>query len=946
MSVILPADLPGYGLRLVAYVPNEDKKLGLLPFPLSFEAAAPLNDVSSLRLDYSSHAPGADLLAQPCEIALEYLAGGDWVEPPGGRFLRIKRGSDVTDQAGKRSYTCPGYAWAFKKAVLYPTAGMVDGKRQFNAVPVGAVLRTLIDEAKARGALEGMTAEFSSSTDSNHQAWATKLTIALDPGVDLLTLLLNLSDQGVIDWRMRGRALEVFNEGTVMACDRSAGPALVDLRLGRDVDQAPDDATLEDLSTAILIAGENGFTHEIANDPSASPWGRWETYQQQGGVSDAGTAAALGQAALSRASGERVQITRAVVFDEARWLPWANYAPGDKVLAPGDGGRMEPLRIRQVTLSRAGDGKLSGNLVLNDRFLEDDIKLARKSAGILAGGVSSGGSGTTPAPDSSGRVPAPPPGLIVEPDAYLDTTGYAQGIAVVTWGPVTADVNGVALDVDGYEVYARPNAGSGLWYLVAQTASGDVSASVSPLNVDSEYAFKVRAVGNDGTKGVFSAPVAVLVPNDPWPPPVPSAPTLTTRLGVIHVAWDGLGAGGVVMPIDFERVRVWMQDPLAPGAAEVGYLTAAGVVVIPDQPYGKPRAVWLTAVDRSGNESAATSPKVIATAPLVDADLIGQVIDGAEHIIDGTIPGDAKITADSITGRLIRALAIEADKIAANAITADKVAAGAIQASHVAANAIEADKVAANAITADKISANAITAAKIAADAINGKTITGGTITGAYLRTASSGQRIEVAPPGASLPEIRFTSSSGGQASITAGGSFGTGIEIVGSADSFGRRFTLVQSASLFEVKYRYSGSSQANGGFMELRDSGTKVGWYGSGIEDENYFEFSDYGYGPRTTHIGRWNHLSAGPRWGILTGRLTVGDGYGGMRINYPTTLMTVPNPVAGVKHAVDSVPNFRWCLSNNTFSSFDVDWQVDPDATNRTNYGKEVFFWIFRT
>ncbi|MFI7705523.1 hypothetical protein [Nonomuraea sp. NPDC049480] len=841
----------------MAYEPNGDK-LGLLPFPLSFEAAAPLNDVSSLRLDYSSHAAGEDLLAQPCEVALEYLADGDWVEPPGGRFLRIKRGSDVTDQAGKRSYICPGYAWAFKKAVLYPTGTLVDGKRQFNAVPVGAVLRTLIDEAKVRGALEGMTAGFSSSIDSNNQEWAAKLTLALEPGVDLLTLLLNLSDQGVIDWRMRGRMLEVFNEGTVMARDRSAGPALVDLRLGRDVDQAPDDATLEDLSTAILIAGENGFTHEIANDPAAAPWGRWETYQQQGGVSDPGTAAALGQAALSRASGERVQITRAVVFDAARWLPWADYTPGDMVLAPGDGGRMEPLRIRQITLSRAGDGKLSGNLVLNDRFLEDDIKLARKSAGILAGGVSSGGSGATPAPDSSGRVPAAPPGLIVEPDAYLDAGGYARGIAVVTWGPVIADVNGVALDVDGYEVYARPNAEGELWYLVAQTASGDVSASVSSLNVDSEYAFKVRAVGNDGTKGVFSAPVAVLIPNDGTPPPVPSAPTLTTRLGVIHAAWDGLGVGGAPMPIDFERVRVWMQDPLAPGAAEVGYLTAAGVVVIPDQPYGQAREVWLTAIDRSGNESAATPSGVIATVPLVDTDLIGDIIDGAEHIIDGTIPGDAKITAGTITGRLIQALEIKADHIQANAIEADKIKAGAIQAAHIAANAIEADKIA----------ANAITAVKIAADAITGKTITGGIV-----RSGATGQRFVLDSstldlrfyPAGNTNYSRFYAVDGLYPGET------TTFITSGTNQSSSARAELQVAAGLVRLGIRQPSTSTRKGGGLDVAEGYAQFGYSTGSQSSDTYIYLNNTG---RFFIRGRvWDSNVADPYDAFQAGSWSIG-------------------------------------------------------------------------
>ncbi|MFF0770989.1 hypothetical protein ACFYUK_19040 [Nonomuraea wenchangensis] len=926
MSVILPADLPRYGLRLVAYQPN-GPRLGLLPSPLSFEAAAPLNDVSSLRLDYSTHAAGADLLAQPCEVAIEYLSGGEWVEPPGGRFLRIKRVSDVTDQAGKRAYTCPGYAWQFKKAVLYPNGTLVDGKRQFNAVPVGAVLRTLIDEAKARGALDGMTADFTSSADSDGQEWAATLTLALEPGVDLLTLLLNLSDQGVIDWRMNGRTLEVFNEGTVMAVDRSSGPGLVDLRLGRDVDQAPDDATLEDVSTAILIAGEDGFTHEITNAPSASPWGRWETYQQQGGVSDEGTATALGQAALSRASGERVQITRAVVFDGARRLPWADYAPGDLVLAPGDGGRMEPLRIRQITVSRGGDGKLSGNLVLNDRFLEDDIKLARRTAGILAGGVSSGGTGATPAPDSSGRVPAAPQGLIVEPVAYLDAAGYAQGLAVVTWGPVTQDVNGVALDVDGYEVYARPNAEGELWYLVAQTASGDVSASVSPLNVDREYAFKVRAVGNDGTKGQFSAPVAVLVPNDATPPPVPSAPTLTTRLGVIHVAWDGLGAGGEPMPADFHRARVWMQDPLDAGtpAAEVGYLTAAGVVVIPDQPYNAPRMVWLTAIDRSGNESAPTAAGVIATVPLVDADLIGQVIDGAEHIIDGTIPGDAKITADTITGRLIQALAISADKIAANAVTADKIAAGTIQAGHIAANAIEADKIA----------ANAITAAKIAADAINGKTITG-----SIIRTAASGRRIVLDPttldlrfyPAANSNYSRFYAVDGLYPGETT-------TFITSGTNQFGSaRAELQVAAGLVRLGIRDASFSDRQGGNLDVAEGYGRFGYDDGLSSTQSYIHCNSTG---RWYLRGRvWDTNTADPYDTVHAGSGTVASGNAGVTISYGPTMASNMGPVSVVRDGAAN-PNFYWALDASSQSSFSFGWSQGGGVYS----GKAFYWWSHR-
>lgn len=118
-----------------------------------------------------------------------------------------------------------------------------------------------------------------------------------------------------------------------------------------------------------------------------------------------------------------------------------------------------------------------------------------------------------PAPDTDGRVPAAPDRLLVQPAAYLDEHGYAHGQATLTRGAVASDVNGVELSIDGYEVYAQRNEANVPWVLVSQTDSGDRTATISPLVVGWEYAFKVRAT-NDGTKGVFSPPFVVLVPDD------------------------------------------------------------------------------------------------------------------------------------------------------------------------------------------------------------------------------------------------------------------------------------------------------------------------------------------------------------------------------------------------------------------------------------------------
>ncbi len=743
MQVIVPGRAEQYALRLVAYAPN-GARLGTLPHHLSFEIGMPLNDVPSLKLSYPAAGVGSEWLATPVEIAVEYAVdGGQWAEPDGARFLRIKRGADSTDQSGARTYECPGWSWQLRKVVMYAGGVMAEGKRQFSAVTPGALLRTLVQEGKARGALPGLVIDFTSTHDSAGLAWDTTrlLTVELEPGIDLMTLLINLSEQGVLDWTMSGRTLRVYREGTALGRQLGTGGSPVELRLGRDIDEAPDSATLEDLATAILIRGEKGLAVEVTNPSAVSPWGRWETTQSQGGVRDRGTAILLGQNALERASRERAQLTRGVRFPAARFFPFEHYGPGDFVKAPGDGGQLQALRVRQITLSVDGGGALSGNLVLNDRFIEREIKLARQAAGILAGGVGSGGTGGTPAPEPGGRAPAAPLGLVVNAVAYVDASGTAQGQITATWSPVVADPAGVAIEVDSYEVYARENTPGGIWHQVSTVDGGATTASYSSLRVNVEHAFKVRAV-SDGRKGAFSAEIIVLIPDDTTPPPAPSTPTVTTRLGMIHVGWDGLGAAGEDMPSDLDRVQVWMADPLAAGSARVvDSMRVMETVVVGGQPYGVDREIWLTAVDRSGNESGQSEHVTVATQPLVDTDLIEKVISGA-HLVDGSITASDKVVANSITGALVQALAIDTGHLKANAVTVDKLAAGSVTAGKLEATLTLSTRLIAGNPTGARVELNSTGLRGFNASGTETISLTNaGTFT---LRTAASGPRVQL----------------------------------------------------------------------------------------------------------------------------------------------------------------------------------------------------------
>ncbi|MEV4806753.1 fibronectin type III domain-containing protein [Nonomuraea sp. NPDC049421] len=795
-------------LRLVAYAPNADR-LGMLPQPLSLEVAWPFNDVGSLRLAYPAHAVGAQLLEQPCEVAIEWSADGQtWTEPPDGRFLRILRRGDGSDRAGVLRYELPAYKWMFRKLVLYAGAGqLVDGKRPFLSATPGEILQTWLAEGQARGALPELTWTFTLTHDSAGAAWAKVLTIYYEPGLDLLTTLINLAEQGVIDFQVQGRELRVYNADTVLRNDLAGGDAPVDLRYGRDIIQAPEVGTLEDAASAVLVVGDNGFQQSYVSSAGHGPWGRWEMYVGQGGVSDPGTATLLADTAIKRAAGERVQRTRSIAVDTARWLPFRDYAPGDLVLAPGEAAAMQSLRVRQITLTRDHKKALTGHLVLNDRLLERDIRLARRTAGIVGGSTALGGSGARPAPETRPpRTPDEPAGLIVDSQAYIDTAGFARGQITATWGAVENDVAGVALDVSGYELYGRRNEVGLPWLLLAVTEDDDTTATYSPLPVGEEWAFKVRAV-NNGRKGGFSAAVVQLIADDPDAPSAPSAPVLATRLGVVHVTWDGLGEGGEQMPADLARVRVWMQDPLAPGWEEIGYLDAAGSIVVPGLPYGADREFRFTAIDHSGNESPASASATIATAPLVEGDAAeGSITTGA---------------------------------LAANAVTAAKVAAGAIEASHLAAAAVTADKLTAVLALASRIVAGDPAGARVelnedgleAYAAGGGQTVSVSAASGAVsivgqLSTGLVGRRIIVNPSGSTDPEIRWYPAAGSNYARIFVDPDGAIIHISGANGDGTRRSQVIQRGDEWRAHIYDPGTGLASGGYMFAQPSQLEVGY------------------------------------------------------------------------------------------------------------------------
>jgi hypothetical protein len=584
--------------RFIAYTPF-GAALGQLTHPSSWKFGPTYNEVPGMTMNYRDDAANADRLFSVCEVAAEYSVDGTtWVEPPNARFLRLGRGRVIQGQDQVRKYTLPGIGHLLKKAAQWVSTGLnADGKRPFNSANAGTILKTLIDENKTfGGSMTGITYDFTTTLDSNGQAWNKIITIAYEPGLDLYTILDNLANQGMVDWHFQGRQLRVFNT-TFLDVVKP-----VTFAPGIDVNGIPVDASIDGLVHSAVILGDAGVRVNLDTTYSPpQPWGKWQASISNSGVSDPGTMLILAGQLLEDGSKEKIQYTLEIVPERCRWEPFRDFLPGHRVTSFNEAGNLEDFRVYAIEVERDAAGKLKVAMPVNDRFVESEVNRAKRVNGI-SGGAVAGGSGTRPAPPApAGRIPATPVGLVVTSTATPNEAGFPRAVLTADWADVTTDNSGVALAVASYDVQAFPGVSS----IGTVWGSSERSAFVKDdLVPGSTWQVQVRAVSETGIRGAWSTKVSHTTETDTTPPGVPTVPVLSSSLGTITIRWDGKAVGGVNMPPDLDYVKVWQQgvtafvDRIERGG---GYVTIAGLTP------GASLSFALSAIDMIGNESAKTS---------------------------------------------------------------------------------------------------------------------------------------------------------------------------------------------------------------------------------------------------------------------------------------------------------------------------------------------------
>lgn len=636
--------------RLVAYRPF-GARIGVLAEPVSFSASMLHNDDGAISIEYSLLSGDAQAfdreLTDGLEVAVEVSDGTGYREPDNARFVITGRSGKTDDRTRTVTYSGQSISWLLSKAENNDSSHLLTdgdnkGKRPFYSSNPGVIFKTLLDENKQRGGVAtGLSLGFDTAKDAGGASWARKYTLYYSLGTDLQTILSSLVNGGGCDWRTTGRTLKMWNADST-ALSRDLSKSIV-LQLARDISEAPFEESIADLASTILVEGDNNLLFRMDNPAAPTPWGKWESYSSQGGVSDKDTAQAFMQSTLADAARVRGQYTRDLIVSDVDNLPLVDFHAGDWITAPTVS-HGEKVRVQEIDLSMRQNEGLSCSIALNDIKYDASVRQAKKIKGITGGAALAGSEGgTTASSDRDHRVPKAPLGLIVQTDAYIGSDGYAHGLATAMWSAVTEATNNTAIEISNYAVEWRKHVDGAPWHSAGTTDKTQLG--FGGLDCGTQIEVRVRAVPTYSDQlGEWSSVFVATVESDTTPCSVPSKPVLSSELGVVTIHWDGRTAAGASMEPDFDHIEVG-EDAATAGMQVISATQAGkGDYVVTGLNVGGTHRYALRSVDHAGNKSgwsSIASVTVASAVPQETLDSINQDIAKAEAEAKA-----AKTTAD------------------------------------------------------------------------------------------------------------------------------------------------------------------------------------------------------------------------------------------------------------------------------------------------------------
>lgn len=233
---------------------------------------------------------------------------------------------------------------------------------------------------------KGLWRTWSNAKDSKGRNWpsVSRTHHEFNLGTSLLTMLQDFRERGLIDYQLRGRALDVVPRGgfEVDQSDR------IILQVGQNVEAAPErHATDQHYSVAVVVGG-NGYSYRVGpNSPSdATAWGFLGSSIRESEADSQSTAERL-TSAQRRVARNRVKVeaTRSLVLSPSSAIPMIDFEPHHLIAVYDNSGVRARRRVHHVALTWSPDEPMRAVITLEDRFQQTAVNLTRAMSKTMGG---------------------------------------------------------------------------------------------------------------------------------------------------------------------------------------------------------------------------------------------------------------------------------------------------------------------------------------------------------------------------------------------------------------------------------------------------------------------------------------------------------------------------------------------------------------------------------
>ena len=368
-------DPPEYPVQFEFWVYDPNGNLrGALHDLLSWDVSVPRNDVGSMNIRVTSHSADEDLLTPPFEIALRLRPSNEenFIEPPGCRFISLRRTRDYADRSGVYTWTLANYSWMLNK-IKSSGRNFTGAVKTFTDMPVGRILYEVTREVS--GDLPALN--FTSLRDTNNETWPTASARTFDVtwGSSLFTLLKGFSDDGLLDWRFQARTWQVFRAGGGMTGD----VPLPALNWDNSVLEFTETLSYEDYASGAMASSpqpDSAYVFYSASRPERY-WGSWYNNISLPGVQVAQDIAFAVGRHLDDVYNPVPQVVARIPLLRTEGVPLYHYNPGQsiRVTRPNTDSTPDYLQVEQITLTNNGDRTTEGIITFLNRFPSRDAKM-------------------------------------------------------------------------------------------------------------------------------------------------------------------------------------------------------------------------------------------------------------------------------------------------------------------------------------------------------------------------------------------------------------------------------------------------------------------------------------------------------------------------------------------------------------------------------------------